>query len=104
MPPLDPFAEKRGMRILDVARPEMQHSLGTRHALEIGPYLGEFRGHIVRGVRASSLPWADEGQAGSLHYTCRRRVNVATSGLHSMRTGGMAPIPRLTYINTSPTR
>jgi hypothetical protein len=34
----------------------------------------------------------------------RRRMNVATSGRQRMRTGGTAPMPRLTYINVVPTR
>src|SRR5687768_11216636 len=78
----DPLLEQRRVRVIDVARAEMHDSLRACKALDRRPDLREFRGH--RQVR--------------------RRTNVATSGLHRMRMGGMAPIPRLTYINTPPAR
>ena len=81
---VDPLIEQLGLCIGQIAGTDAHDSLIARDALDGGPDFRESSDHDVRWPRLS--------------------VNVATSGRQRMRTGGIAPMPRLTYINTRPTR
>ena len=81
MPGVEPRIEEIRVAVRETGSAEARDVFFARDALERGP---DFRESHDR-------------------RPCRR-TNVAISGRQRMRTGGIAPMPRLTYINTGPTR
>ena len=76
MTAVEPFVEQIAAIVIELARADAYHALGTRDALQVLPNLRQSRDHSLRLPRFST--------------------NVATSGRQRMRNGGIAPMPRLT--------
>ena len=49
MPTLDPAREQLRVLIFEIAGAEVHDSLDARNTLELGPHLGQFRGHVKHG-------------------------------------------------------
>src|SRR5579859_7049595 len=81
---VEPLLEKRDVRVIEIGCTDPHDSLGARDALDLRPDFGQLLDHSARPPRLNT--------------------NVATSGRQRMRSGGMPPMPRLTYINTPRTR